>query len=86
MDECSVRHDQREGQILRPLPREARAAWKPLAVGRLGSGNTVRTDRYRYREFRDKKGIFLGRMLYDHHRDPRENVNVAERPENQRSF
>ena len=43
-------------------------------------GDAVRTDRYRYVEWRDQ-GQVTGRMLYDHEADPGEDVNIAERPE-----
>ncbi len=54
---------------------------KEAAVGRYGRGDTIRTARYRFSEYRTKQGKFLGRMLYDHRRDPGETVNVAERDE-----
>jgi hypothetical protein len=39
-------------------------------------GTAIRTDRYRYVEWVDKKGAIAGRELYDHQADPDENVNV----------
>lgn len=42
----------------------------------------MRTDRYRYVEWRDKKGGRVARELYDHEADPQENQNVADKPEN----
>ena len=42
----------------------------------------MRTDRYRYVEWRDKKGQLVDRELYDHENDPQENENIAGRPEN----
>jgi choline-sulfatase len=75
--------DQLEGHSLVPLLRGESGTHKPYAVGRFGRGDTVRSDRYRYSEFHDRQGKLLGRMLYDHQTDPRENVNVVELPENQ---
>jgi iduronate 2-sulfatase len=45
-------------------------------------GYSMRTDRYRYAEWRgvDDGGV-LARELYDHQDDPAETVNLAERPE-----
>ena len=44
-------------------------------------GYAVRTDRYRYTEWR-KGNEVIARELYDHAQDPGENTNVAHRPEN----
>jgi hypothetical protein len=43
-------------------------------------GYTMRTERYRYTEW--GIGGALGVELYDHRKDPKENVNIAHRPEN----
>jgi iduronate 2-sulfatase len=74
--------DQLEGRSLVPLLDKEQVAWKEFAVGRFVAGDTIRSDRYRYSEFHDKRGRMLGRMLYDHHADPRENTNLAQLPEN----
>ncbi|MCZ6673203.1 MAG: sulfatase [Verrucomicrobia bacterium] len=45
-------------------------------------GCSIRTDRFRYIEWRDQKsGDVVARELYDHAHDPGENVNVAEEGE-----
>jgi len=69
-----------EGTSLVPLLRDPTAAGKAQAVGRFTIGDTIRTDRYRYSEYRDNRGLgaLTGRMLYDHDRDPDENTNVAD--------
>ena len=48
-------------------------------------GDTIRTDRYRYSEYRRQRGMgsLAGRMLYDHRSDPGENVNVVAQPANE---
>jgi iduronate 2-sulfatase len=74
--------DQLEGRSLVPLLDKEQVAWKEFAVGRFVTGDTIRSDRYRYSEFHDKRGRMLGRMLYDHHADPRENANLVQQPEN----
>jgi arylsulfatase A-like enzyme len=46
-------------------------------------GYAMRTDRYRYIEWRERRnGDIAGVELYDHTSDPNENLNVARRPEN----
>jgi len=45
-------------------------------------GYSMRTDRYRFTEWRVKKTDFREYELYDHEVDPKENVNLARRPEN----
>ncbi len=46
-------------------------------------GYTMRTDRYRFTRWVDRKGPAKVRAteLYDHQNDPKENVNLAARPE-----
>lgn len=72
-----------EGTSFVPLMRDPAAAGKSQAVGRFNSGDTIRTDRYRYSEYRAQRGVgqLTGRMLYDHRQDPQENVNVVEAEE-----
>ena len=64
-----------------PLMKEPNQTWKDAAIGRFGSGDTIRTDNLRFTEYSDRKGKFVARMLYDHDDDPGENVNVAEKEE-----
>lgn len=45
-------------------------------------GTAMRTERYRYVEWRNKKGELVARELYDHQADPQENENVAGSPLN----
>jgi iduronate 2-sulfatase len=71
-----------EGRSLVPLMKDPGAPWKKHAVGRFKQGDTVRTDRYRYSEYRTKDQL-IGHMLYDHEKDPGENRNISGSPENQ---
>ena len=57
--------------------------WKKAAFSRWHSGESIRTDRYRYTEWTEDDGTFVNRMLYDHKVDPMENENISELPENQ---
>ncbi|QDU82776.1 Choline-sulfatase [Polystyrenella longa] len=71
-----------QGDSLVPLLLNEQSEWKKSAISRYRKGDTIRTEGYRYTEFRDHQGIQSGRMLYDHGADPGENVNVAkESPE-----
>jgi len=69
--------DHLEGRSAVPLMRDPSAPWKDYAIGRIRTGDTIRSDRYRYSEYTGEDGEIQGRMLYDHETDPDENVNVA---------
>jgi len=80
-----------EGVSFKPLLENPDRPWKkaafsqyPRAVKGVGQamGYSMRTDRYRYTEWRVPGSDFLAVELYDHEKDPQENVNVAKRPEN----
>ena len=44
-------------------------------------GHSLRTDRYRYTEWRDETtGEIVARVLFDHLVDPQENANIADEP------
>ena len=66
-----------EGKSFVPLMKDPDLKWKPAAIGRYRSGNTIRTDRYRFTLYAGSKGKPGTRMLYDHEDDPMEDVNVA---------
>ncbi|MDR2705733.1 MAG: sulfatase [Planctomycetaceae bacterium] len=76
--------NQLQGKSLIPLIEKRVVPDKLYAAGRYGSGDTIFDGRFRYSEFRDKKGggSLVSRMLYDHNVDPRENVNIIDNPEN----
>lgn len=74
------------------------AAYSQFLLGRYGPkelrkiermGYTVRTDRYRYVEWYEwnaeqkTKGNFIARELFDHETDPQENINIANKAENE---
>ena len=71
-----------QGKSLVPVLKEPTSSVKDAAIGRYRSGDTIRTDRYRFTLYSDNKSQPVARMLYDHQADPDENVNIAERPEN----
>ena len=52
------------------------SAWKSFAIGRYRTGDTIRTDKFRFSEYSTARGEVNGAMLYDHRTDPNENVNI----------
>ncbi len=72
--------DHLEGKSLLPVLKDPKASARNSAISRFGTGDTIRTDRYRYTVYAAPKGGKAGHMLYDHREDPGENVNVADDP------
>ena len=75
-----------EGTSALPLLDDPDRPWKPAAFSQYPRGKlmgyTMRTDRWRYTEWRDRRTKkAAARELYDHQADPGENANVAARPE-----
>ena len=68
------------GTSLVPILKDPSASVKHEAISRFGEGDTIRTNQFRYTMYRDKKGQLTGEMLYDHDKDPGENLNVADDP------
>lgn len=64
-----------------PKSPEVLADWKQYAVGRYQTGDTIRSENYRYSEFVSKAGKPIGKMLFDHRSDPDENLSVADESE-----
>jgi len=83
-----------EGVSLVPLLTDPAASVNPVALtqtprpnylrGKMPEvmGYSIRTDRYRYTEWREfDSGQVLARELYDHETDPLETTNLAKRPD-----
>ena len=71
-----------EGNSFVLLLKNPNLPWKKAVFSRYYNGDSVKTDRYRYTEWRRKNGTMYARMLYDHSVDLVENVNISELPEN----
>ena len=71
-----------QGRSFVPLLKNPDLPWKEAVFSRYFKGDSVKTDRYRYTQWRDKDGSVNARMLYDHKVDLTENVNIAELPQN----
>ena len=74
-----------EGTSFKPLLDDPHRPWKRAAFSQYPKGGhlgtAMRTDRYRYVEWKNKRGEIVARELYDHQTDPQENENVADKPE-----
>lgn len=81
-----------EGCSLKPVMDDPKRSVKTAAFSQYprnivpqfrGMGYSMRTDRYRYTEWRDLDGSpFVYTELYDYEKDPQGNVNIANLPEN----
>lgn len=72
-----------QGVSLVPWLKDPSTPGKANAIGRFRLGDTIRTDRFRYTEYRSLSGAgqITGRMLYDHDVDAEENQNIIGSPE-----
>lgn len=75
-----------EGKSFTPLINNPNRKWKKAAFSQYPRGKvmgySMRTDRYRYTEWQDRKtGKVVARELYDHQKDKAENENIAESPQ-----
>ncbi|MFZ5829118.1 MAG: sulfatase [Planctomycetota bacterium] len=74
-----------DGESFKPLLENPAQRWEHAAFSEYPKGGfqgtAMRTPRYRYVEWKDKKGSVVARELYDHQSDPQENENVAAKPE-----
>jgi arylsulfatase A-like enzyme len=67
---------EKEGKSFVPLLDDPEKPWKEAVFSRWQNARAVKTERYLYTEWADGT-----KMLFDHKKDPRENVNIAEMPE-----
>ena len=66
-----------KGTSLVDLMKGGNSAGKEYIVSRYKNMEAIKTDQYLYTEWVDSAGNVIDRMLYDHHNDPGENVNIA---------
>ena len=84
--------DHLEGTSFAPLIEDPDRSWKAGAFSQFPSasnthmGRAIRTNRYRYIQWAplDDPGKIEAEELYDHASDPQENINLANRLENER--
>ncbi len=73
-----------EGTSFAPLMKDPDRAWKTAAFSQYPRGKvmgySIRTDRWRYTEWREPDGKVKARELYDHQNDPDENRCLAGQP------
>lgn len=69
-----------QGKSFVELLQDPQRAWKDSAIGRFQSGDTIRTDRFRFTQYSTRQGKLTVSMLYDHHQDPLENRNIVADP------
>ncbi len=77
-----------EGTSFAPLVQNPDRPWKTAAFSQYPRsgvmGYTMKTNRFRYTEWKDtKSGEVRARELYDHQADPAENTNLADHPAQQ---
>lgn len=75
-----------EGRSMMPLLKDPARPWKKAAFSQYPRGKvmgySMRTERFRYTEWKDRKtGKVLARELYDHRKDPQENINAVAQQE-----
>jgi choline-sulfatase len=74
-----------EGTSFAPLMKDPNRPWKAAAFSQYprgrAMGHSMRTERYRFTRWLTPDGAAVGVELYDHDKDPNENVNLAALPE-----
>lgn len=73
--------DHLAGRSCVPLLKDPARKWKSAAIGRFVNGDTIRTDKYRFTEYSNRKRGVLANMLYDHEHDPQEDRNISGQPD-----
>lgn len=70
--------DQLQGKSFVPLLKNPGLHWKNAVYSRYHKGESIITKRYLYTEWFDKDGNSIDRMIYDHKKDPEENINIID--------
>jgi hypothetical protein len=67
-----------DGQSLVPLLENPNQNFKEAIFSRFHKGESIKTDQFVYTEWIDpENGEVISKMLYDHAKDPLENINVV---------
>jgi arylsulfatase A-like enzyme len=74
--------DQLDGTSMLALWEDDNPEWKDQVISKYHDGLSIKTDDYLYTEWSRTDEDVYARMLYNHVKDPKENVNISERPEN----
>ncbi len=69
-----------QGTSLVPVLNDPSSEHKGFALSKWHNGLTIVKDQYHYTEWRNMEDSLYASMLYDHSKDPEENVNIAEDP------
>jgi len=67
-----------DGKSFTPLLDDPDQSIKNEVISKYFNGVSIRTNQYLYTEWLDQQGNVYARMLFDHDKDPQENVNLAE--------
>lgn len=67
-----------QGSSLVPLLKNPKAEGKGFAMGRYRTGDTLRTNQYRYTQYSGPRGRKQAEMLYDHVEDSAEDNNISD--------
>ena len=70
--------DQLHGKSFVPLLEDPGLLWENAVYSRFHKGESVITKRYLYTEWFDKEVNSIDRMIYDHEKDPEENINIID--------
>jgi len=70
--------EQLQGKSFVPLLNDNELPWKDAVYSRFKAGESVITKRYLYSEWFDNEGNSIDRMIYDHEKDPKENINIID--------
>lgn len=71
-----------DGQSFIPILKNPKIEVNKYIFCRWENGETVKSDKFIYTEYFDKKGNVRSQMLYNHEKDPNENENVVDDGEN----
>ena len=72
-----------EGKSFASLFANPNKPWDAPVFSRWLNGDSIKTQRYLYSQWRSKQGDVIAKSLFDHVKDPDENYNLANNPESE---